>query len=324
LILSVSDLEVAFHTRNGVARAVDGVSFQLEKGKTIGIVGESGSGKSVSCYALLGLIPQPPGRIGGGRAVFQGQDLLSLSEKELRKVRGNKISMIFQDPMTCLNPWLKIGSQLIEPLQEHHGLSKSAAWAKAIEAMEQVGIVDPERRIQGYPHEFSGGMRQRVMIAMALITRPELLLADEPTTALDVTVQKQVLELMQARQRELGTGMVFITHDLQVVSNLCDYVCVMYAGRFVEAAPAQELFRNPRHSYTRALLNSIPSQQKPGERLRAIPGNPPDLTKLTGGCSFSARQSPERRAKCLTSRPAWVELSPGHFAQQCPGCVDGL
>lgn len=324
MILSVRDLEVAFHTRNGIAKAVDGVSFELEKGKTIGIVGESGSGKSVSCYALLGLIPQPPGRIGGGQAIYEGRDLLKLTEKELRKVRGHRISMIFQDPMTCLNPWLKIGTQLIEPLQEHLGVSKKSAWAKAIEAMEQVGIVDPERRIQGYPHEFSGGMRQRVMIAMALITRPDVLLADEPTTALDVTVQKQVLELMQARQQELGTGMVFITHDLQVVSNLCDYVCVMYAGRFVEAAPVAELFRNPQHSYTRALLQSIPSQQKPGERLRTIPGSPPDLTKLTGGCSFAARQTPDRKSKCLTTRPAWVELSPKHYVQQCPGCVEGV
>jgi oligopeptide transport system ATP-binding protein len=322
MILSVSDLQVAFHTRYGVSRAADGVSYELPAGKTVGIVGESGSGKSVSCYALLGLLPQPPAKIAGGRAVFQGRDLLSLSEKELRSIRGNRISMIFQDPMTCLNPWLKVGSQLIEPLQIHAGLSKKAAWEQAIQAMAQVGIVEPERRIEGYPHEFSGGMRQRVMIAMALITKPDVLLADEPTTALDVTVQKQVLELMQARQRELGTGIVFITHDLQVVSSMCDHVCVMYAGRLVESAPVAELFQNPRHAYTRALLNSIPSLQQPGQRLHTIAGTPPDLTKLGVGCAFSLRKLPSEAAKCLTtSRPPWEEISPGHFVQNCPGCV---
>jgi oligopeptide transport system ATP-binding protein len=253
--------------------------------------------------------------------MYGEQDLLALSEKELRRIRGHRISMIFQDPMTCLNPWLKVGTQLIEPLQEHLGLSKKAAWEKAILAMEQVGIQQADRRIQAYPHEFSGGMRQRVMIAMALITKPDILLADEPTTALDVTVQQQVLDLMKARQQELGTGILFITHDLQVVSNFCDYVYVMYAGRFVEAAPVAELFRNPQHSYTRALLRSIPSQQEPGQRLHTIPGTPPDLTKLTGGCSFAPRQSPARLGRCLATRPAWLESSPGHFVQDCPGCT---
>jgi oligopeptide transport system ATP-binding protein len=323
LVLSVRNLEVAFHTRNGVAKAADGISFDLPAGKTIGIVGESGSGKSVSCYSLMGLIPQPPGRITGGQAMFEGKDLLAMNEKELRKLRGHRISMIFQDPMTSLNPWLKIGTQLIEPLQEHLGDSKKNAWNKAVEAMQQVGIEDAERRIHAYPHEFSGGMRQRVMIAMALITRPAVLLADEPTTALDVTVQKQVLELMQARQKELGSGMVFITHDLQVVSNLCDHVYVMYAGRFVEAAPADELFRNPRHAYTQALLQSIPSLQTSGQRLRTISGTPPDLTRLGTGCAFRARQTPERQQKCLVNdRPPWEEISPHHYVQNCPGCVE--
>ncbi len=321
-VLSVRDLQVSFHTRNGVVRAVDGVSFELPKGAITGIVGESGSGKSVSCYTLLGLIPKPPGRVEGGQALYGGQDLLTLSEKELQRIRGNRISMIFQDPMTCLNPWMRIGTQLIEPLQQHLGMAKSAALVKAAEALEQVGISDPERRLRAYPHEFSGGMRQRVMIAMALLTEPDVLLADEPTTALDVTVQQQVLELMKAQQRKLGTGIVFITHDLQVVSNFCDHVNVMYAGRLVESAPVRELFSNPRHAYTRALLDSMPSQQVPGSRLRTIPGTPPDLARLDTGCAFRHRKAHQEQAACLImERPPWVEISPSHYVQLCPGCV---
>ena len=323
-ILDVKDLTVAFHTRHGVVRAVDGVSLKVEAGQTVGIVGESGSGKSVTCYSLLGLIPQPPGRIEGGSAMFGGQDLLALSETELQKVRGSRISMIFQDPMTSLNPYLKIGTQLVEPLCLHRGLDKTAAWRKGIEALEEVGIPDPVSRMEQYPHEFSGGMRQRVMIAMALITRPELLIADEPTTALDVTIQQQVLDLIKDLQKRLGIAVIFITHDLAVVHEVCDVVNVMYAGRLVESASAADLFAHPRHAYTRALMRSIPALQKKGEPLYTIPGLPPDLSHLPSGCAFRARQTPDRQALCLTDRqPPLQEIAPGHWVQACPGCVEG-
>jgi oligopeptide transport system ATP-binding protein len=323
-VLEVDNLQVAFHTRNGVVRAVDGVSLRVEKGQTVGIVGESGSGKSVTCYSLLGLIPSPPGRIEGGTARFGGQDLLSLSESELQKVRGTRISMIFQDPMTSLNPYLKIGTQLVEPLRLHQGLDKKAAWQKGIEALAEVGIPEPAGRMHQYPHEFSGGMRQRVMIAMALITRPELLIADEPTTALDVTIQQQVLDLIKGLQKRLGISVIFITHDLAVVHEICDIVNVMYAGRIVESAPAAALFAQPRHAYTRALMRSIPALQKKGQPLYTIPGLPPDLSQLPAGCAFRARQTPDREPLCLTDRkPPLVEAAPAHWIQACPGCVEG-
>lgn len=323
-IIDVKELTVAFHTRNGVVRAVNQVSLRVAAGQTVGIVGESGSGKSVTCYSLLGLIPQPPGRIEGGTAMFGGQDLLALSEKELQKVRGSRISMIFQDPMTSLNPFLRIGTQLIEPLRLHQGLDKKTAWQKGIAALEEVGIPDPASRMDQYPHEFSGGMRQRVMIAMALITKPQLLIADEPTTALDVTIQQQVLDLIKDQQKRLGIAVIFITHDLAVVHEVCDVVNVMYAGRIVESAPAAALFATPRHAYTRALMRSIPALQKKGEVLYTIPGLPPDLSKLPPGCSFRARQTLDRQPLCLTdSQPPLLEITPGHWIQACPGCVEG-
>ncbi|MDB6069602.1 MAG: oligopeptide/dipeptide transporter, ATPase subunit [Verrucomicrobiales bacterium] len=323
-VLDVKDLQVSFHTRNGVVRAVDKVSLKVEAGQTVGIVGESGSGKSVTCYSLLGLIPSPPGKIEGGSAMFGGMDLLKLPEKELQKVRGSRISMIFQDPMTSLNPFLKIGTQLVEPLRLHKGMDKAAAWKQGIEALKEVGIPEAATRMDQYPHEFSGGMRQRVMIAMALITRPELLIADEPTTALDVTIQQQVLDLIKDLQKRLGIAVVFITHDLAVVHEVCDVVNVMYAGRLVESAPAAELFAHPRHAYTRALMRSIPALQKKGEPLYTIPGLPPDLSHLPAGCSFRPRQTPDRQLLCLRDqRPPLVEVSPGHWAQACPGCVEG-
>ncbi|MEW6302557.1 MAG: ABC transporter ATP-binding protein [Verrucomicrobiota bacterium] len=288
-MLSVTDLRTSFHTRNGVVRAVDGVSFSLDKGETLGIVGESGSGKSVTCYSLLGLIPQPPGRIESGRALFQGIDLLKTTPETLRSIRGKRISMIFQDPMTSLNPYLRIEDQLIEPLQIHEHLSREAAVKRALTALEEVGVPDAARRIRSYPHEFSGGMRQRVMIAMALITRPELLIADEPTTALDVTVQAQILELIKQRQQELGMAVIFITHDLGVVAGFCQRVLVMYAGRIVEAAPTNEVFAAPRHPYNRALQKSIPALQQKGAELYTIPGMPPDPSKPIDGCAFAPR-----------------------------------
>ena len=323
-LLDVRNLTTRFHTRNGVVHAVENVSFSVEPGETLGIVGESGSGKSVTCYSLLGLIPQPPGRIHGGQAVFDGVDLLKIPEKQLRKIRGKRISMIFQDPMSSLNPFMRISAQLTEPLLLHEGLRGPAALERAVAALAEVGIPDPDKRIHSYPHEFPGGMRQRVMIAMALITRPELLICDEPTTALDVTVQKQVLDLIRDRQRTLGTAVVFITHDLAVVSEMCDHINVMYAGRIVESAAKEDLFRHPLHAYTRSLLRSIPAAQVKGELLYTIPGLPPDLTAPPPGCAFKVRNRLGEPDRCLTaSPPPFDEIEPGHFAQNCPGCLAG-
>jgi oligopeptide transport system ATP-binding protein len=321
-LLNVRNLTTRFHTRNGVVHAVEDVSFSVDPGKTLGIVGESGSGKSVTCYSLLGLIPQPPGRIHSGEAIFDGVDLLKIPEKELRKIRGKRIAMIFQDPMTSLNPFMKVSAQLTEPLALHENCHGKQALHRAIEALAEVGIPDPEKRIHSYPHEFSGGMRQRVMIAMALITRPELLLCDEPTTALDVTVQKQVLDLIRDRQKQLGTAVIFITHDLAVVSEMCDHINVMYAGRIVESAPKAELFRNPLHAYTRSLLKSIPASHPKGEPLYTIPGLPPDLSRPSLGCAFRPRNGLGQPSLCLTERtPSLDEIHPNHFAQNCPGCL---
>ena len=321
-LLEVRDLRTYFHTRDGVVRAVDGVSFDVDAGQTVGIVGESGSGKSVTCYSLLKLIPRPPGRIESGSARLGELDLLSLSEREMRKVRGKRVGLIFQDPMTSLNPYLRISTQLIEPLLIHEGVSKTEALERAVSELEAVGIPRAKERIHSYPHEFSGGMRQRVMIAMALITRPEILIADEPTTALDVTIQRQVLELIRERQEELGTAVIFITHDLAVVSEVCDYVNVMYAGRFVERAGVKVLFTDPRHAYTRALQHSIPAIQTKGEKLYTIPGLPPNLATEIPGCAFAPRcLLPEDAPGHSTERPALVEVEPSHWVQDCPGCL---
>jgi oligopeptide transport system ATP-binding protein len=311
-LLTVTDLRTSFHTRNGVYRAVDGVSFSLEKGETLGLVGESGSGKSVTCASLLGLIPQPPGRIEGGTALFDGIDLLHCTPARLRDIRGRRIAMIFQDPMTSLNPYLRISEQLIEPLLIHEKISKSDALARGLAMLEAVGINDAPRRLHQYPHEFSGGMRQRVMIAMALITRPELLIADEPTTALDVTVQAQILELLQRLQREFGMAVIFVTHDLGVVSGLCDRVQVMYAGRIVESADTPSLFKAPLHPYTQALQRSIPALQAKGRELYTIPGMPPDLSKPATGCAFAPRCE-HATDRCRAETPALVAVSPTHL-----------
>lgn len=322
-MLSVENLQTFFHTREGVVRAVDGVSLELSKGGSLGIVGESGSGKSVTCYSLLRLLPMPPARFEGGSAGFEGRDLLTMPVKELRAIRGRRIGMIFQDPMTSLNPYLRVSTQLTEPLRVHLGIGKAGALDQAVAALQAVGIADAEQRIHSYPHEFSGGMRQRVMIAMALITRPDILIADEPTTALDVTVQKQVLDLIGRRREDLGTAVIFISHDLAVVSGVCDYVHVMYGGRVVEAAPVRELFENPLHAYTRALQRSIPALQEKGKPLYTIPGMPPDLSRPSPGCAFAPRRPARARATCLANhRPELVEASPGHWVQDCPGCRD--
>ncbi len=311
-LLDVSELRTRFHTRSGVFRAVENVSFTLERGETLGLVGESGSGKSVTCASLLRLLPSPPARIEGNYARFDGLDLLRATDAELRAVRGKRIGMIFQDPMTSLNPYLRISEQLIEPLLIHEKISRRDALARALAMLESVGINDAARRLHSYPHEFSGGMRQRVMIAMALIARPELLIADEPTTALDVTVQAQILELIKKLQRELGMAVIFISHDLGVVSGLCDRVMVMYAGRIVETADVRTLFRSPQHPYTRALQRSIPALQAKGTELYTLPGLPPDLSRPIAGCAFAERCEFAATACRTGESPALLASTPGH------------
>jgi oligopeptide transport system ATP-binding protein len=315
VLLSVKDLRTYFHTRSGVYRAVDGVDFDLERGETLGIVGESGSGKSVTCHSLMGLVPQPPGRIEGGTAMFDGTDLLHCAPRRLRAIRGKRISMIFQDPMTSLNPYLRISEQLIEPLLIHEKITRKTALARALEMLEAVGINDAAKRIHHHPHEFSGGMRQRVMIAMALITKPEILIADEPTTALDVTVQAQILELVKKMQRDSGMAVIFITHDLGVVSGLCDRVQVMYAGRIVETAGTRTLFHHPKHPYTIGLQRSIPSLQEKGRALFTIKGLPPDISKDFPGCPFAERCE-HAAPLCNKKHPELAPVSPAH-SQAC-------
>ena len=289
-LLDVRDLSVGFHTRHGVVKAVNGVSFSLEPGGALGIVGESGSGKSVTCMSLLGLLPTPPARIESGVAEFDGKDLLRLRPAELRAVRGRDIAMIFQDPMTSLNPYLRVSTQLIEPLRVHLHLSKAEALKRAAAALGEVGIADPEARMNQYPHEFSGGMRQRVMIAMAMITRPRLLIADEPTTALDVTVQAQILDLLSELRRDTGMAIALITHDLGVIAGLADRVMVMYAGSIVEEGAVRDIFKRPQHPYTEGLLKSMPRLDSHGlNRLETIGGQPPNLQNLPTGCAFRDR-----------------------------------
>ncbi len=315
-LLEVRDLRVRFETHHGTVRAVDGVDLTLEPGETLGLVGESGSGKSVTNLALLGLIPSPPGVVEGS-VRFAGEELLGRSDEQLRRIRGNRMAMIFQDPMTSLNPLLTVGRQLTEVLELHRGLGRRAARARCAAALGEVGIPSPEERLDQYPHELSGGMRQRVMIAMGLLCEPALLLADEPTTALDVTIQAQILELMQEVQRRHGTAIVLVTHDLGVVAGMADRVAVMYAGRLVEKGPTGPLFAAPGHPYTRGLLDSVPRLEgAAGEALTSIPGSPPDLAALPPGCAFAPRCS-EALDSCRAERPALVEL-PGARSSACP------
>ena len=309
-LLDLENLRTYFHTRNGIVRAVDGVSFSVEKGETLGIVGESGSGKSVCAYSLLGLIPSPPGRIESGAAHFDGRDLLRCTPDELRAVLGKRISMIFQDPMTALNPYMTIGDQVAEPLRVHEDCPKTEARTRAIEMLQSVGIVDGAERLRDYPHQFSGGMRQRVMIAMALIGGPQLLIADEPTTALDVTVQAQILDLINGLQQSLGMAVILITHDLGVIASTCDRVLVMYAGTILESATVRALFQTPRHPYTEALMASRPSAHAKGETLYTIPGLPPDYTTEITGCPFAERCRFAVDA-CRERKPVLAEVAPG-------------
>ncbi len=290
VILSVENLQTHFKTDDGVVKAVDGVSFKLRKGETLGIVGESGCGKSVTNLSIMRLIPSPPGKIVGGSVMFGGEDILQKPENELRKIRGNNISMIFQDPMTSLNPFLRISTQMVETIMLHQGLDKKEARQKSVELLKLVGIPKPEKRIDNYPHQFSGGMRQRVMIAMALSCEAQILIADEPTTALDVTIQAQILELINELADKFGTAVILITHDLGVVAGMCDKVCVMYAGRVVEQASTDDLYDDPKHPYTVGLIRSVPRLDEKGRtKLYSIDGQPPNLIDLPECCPFHPR-----------------------------------
>jgi len=318
--LEVTGLQTYFYTRDGIVRAVEDVSFHVERGETLAIVGESGCGKSMTALSIMRLIPDPPGRIVGGRIVLDGQDLMELSEAEMRDVRGNDISMIFQEPMTSLNPVMRIGKQISEALILHQGMTKAQALARSVEMLELVKIPEPERRVKEFPHQLSGGMRQRVMIAMALACNPKVLIADEPTTALDVTIQAQILDLIVKLQEDLETGVILITHDLGVVAETANRVIVMYAGRKVEEADVNTLFANPRHPYTRGLLASVPSlaivsgqDEAPQERLEEIPGIVPALHSLPEGCAFAPR-CPAATDACRQARPEFEEKRPGHWA----------
>lgn len=303
-LLDVRNLTLHFHTRAGVVRAVEQVGFSLHAGETLALVGESGSGKSVTCLALLGLIPCPPGRVETGTAHFDGVDLLHASPKTLRSIRGSRISMVFQEPMSTLNPYLRVGTQLIEPLRLHRRIRRREARARAEKALLEVGIQDPRERLQAYPHELSGGMRQRVTIAMALITEPDILIADEPTTALDVTVQAQILDLIRTLQRATGTAVLFVTHDLSVVAGFCDRIAVMYAGQLLELGSTDDIFYQPMHPYTEALRRSLPVRTKRQRELYAIPGQPPDLVRPPAGCPFAPRCT-QRREVC--SQPVHLQ-----------------
>ncbi|MCB6492463.1 MAG: ABC transporter ATP-binding protein [Coprococcus sp.] len=312
-ILTVKDLKTYFYTASGVAKAVDGVSFNIAKGETMGIVGESGSGKSVTSSSIIRLLPPRTGKIVGGSIEFEGKDVLALSKKELNDFRGKDIAVIFQDPMTSLDPVFKIGKQMTEMIMAHQNVTKDEAWKMAVEALSKVGIPEPEKRMNSYPYELSGGMCQRVIIAMAVCCKPKLIIADEPTTALDVTVQAQVLELLKELQRDMDTAILLITHNLGVVWEMCDKVMVMYAGNTVEFTDTKTLYSNPRHPYTWGLLDSMPklSDESKGE-LKTIPGTPPDL-RLTGECCNFYNRCPYVTEACTQSVPPLVEVEPGHF-----------
>ena len=303
IILKVNDLKTYFNTDDGIVKAVDGVSFELSKGEMLGIVGESGSGKSVTNLSLMKLIPSPPGKIMSGTAMLDGEDIFKMNDTAIRRLRGNRISMIFQDPMTSLNPFLRISSQMIETIVLHQDLDKEAARARAVEMLEMVGIPNPSKRINDYPHQFSGGMRQRVMIAMALSCDPEILIADEPTSALDVTIQAQIIEVLQDLCRKMNTAVIMITHDLGVVAGICDTVCVMYAGRIVEKGTNDDIFKDPKHPYTQGLIKSVPRLDKPSaEKLYSIEGQPPNVIDLPECCPFFPRCE-RAMDKCRNSYP---------------------
>ena len=329
-VLSIRDLAVEFVTDDGVVRAVDGVSYDVHRGETLGIVGESGSGKSVSQLAILGLIPQPPGRIVRGEAFFDGKNTLKMSKKQLRNIRGGDVAMVFQDPMTSLNPVLKVGDQIREAIQAHRDVSNKEARNRVVRLLELVGVPNPDRRYDQYPHEFSGGMRQRAMIAMAIANEPKLLIADEPTTALDVTIQAQILEVLKKAQDETHAATILITHDLGLIAEMADRVCVMYAGKVVELTDVYTLFKAPRHPYTVGLMDSLPRLTVEEESLRPIPGQPPSLINRPPGCPFHPRCSlSQGRVRCREEEPPLrkigeAHLTACHFAEELEGRVGHL
>ncbi|TYB87709.1 ABC transporter ATP-binding protein [Oceaniovalibus sp. ACAM 378] len=311
-VLDVRDLTTVFHTRSGDLHAVNSVSFDLHAGELLGVVGESGSGKSVTMMALIGLLPSPPAVVRSGQVLFGGHDLLTVDKDTLRAIRGKRIGFVFQDPMTSLNPVFTVGFQIMEPLRKHMGLNKSAAWTRAAELLHLVGIPDATQRLKDYPHQFSGGMRQRVMIAMALACDPEVLIADEPTTALDVTIQAQILELIKALREKSGMAIIWITHDLGVIAGIADRVIVMYGGQVVEQAPVAELFANPRHPYTRALLKTVPSVHgQRAARLKVIEGQPPILRSAPDACVFLPRCA-HGFGRCAAENPQRRAVGVGH------------
>jgi peptide/nickel transport system ATP-binding protein/oligopeptide transport system ATP-binding protein len=311
-VLKVTDLKTVFRTRDGAIHAVNGVSFEIAPGELLGVVGESGSGKSVTMMSLMGLLPSPPAEIAGGSILYQGREVRQMSDREMRELRGGEIGFVFQDPMTSLNPVFTVGFQLMEPIREHLGLSKAAARARAADLLKLVGIPDAENRLNDYPHQFSGGMRQRVMIAIALSCDPKVLIADEPTTALDVTIQAQILEIVRELRHKLGMGIIWITHDLGLVAGIADRVMVMYGGQVVEHGPVAELFAHPRHPYTQALLGTVPSVTGSRERrLKTIEGQPPIMTRAPTSCPFAPR-CPHAFDRCRAENPVREIVGPGH------------
>ncbi|MFE2480471.1 oligopeptide/dipeptide ABC transporter ATP-binding protein [Streptomyces sp. NPDC059389] len=323
MLLEVRDLHVEFRTRDGVAKAVNGVNYSVDEGETLAVLGESGSGKSVTAQAVMGILDVPPGRIAGGEILFKGKDLLKMKEEERRRIRGADMAMIFQDALSSLNPVLSVGAQLGEMYEVHRGMSRKDAKARAVELMDRVKIPAARERVGDYPHQFSGGMRQRIMIAMALALEPSLIIADEPTTALDVTVQAQVMDLLAELRRELNMGLILITHDLGVVADVADKIAVMYAGRIVEAAPVHEIYAAPAHPYTRGLLESIPRLDQKGQELYAIKGLPPNLLAIPSGCAFNPR-CPMAQAVCRTDVPPLAQVGQGResacfFWKECLG-----
>jgi|TARA_B110000483_G_scaffold21867_1_gene24904 peptide/nickel transport system ATP-binding protein len=322
-LLEIKGLSVSFETDEGSVQALDAVDFEMGHGQTLGLVGESGCGKSVTALSIMRLLPKPIGCVTAGSILFQGEDLLKLSPDGIRKIRGNEIGMIFQEPMNALNPVMTIGDQLSEVFLLHQEILAKEAWGKSIEMLKSVGIPAPESRVFEYPHQLSGGMRQRVVIAMALACKPKLVIADEPTTALDVTVQAQILELLQVLQRQQGSSILLITHDLGVIAESCDEVCVMYAGRVVERASTNELFANPRHAYTRGLLSSIPRLDRtPKTELSTIDGMVPSLSDLNQGCRFAPRSGKVHPQHLLDERSPFVEIAQGHWVEACSVCTN--
>ena len=321
MLLSVQDLKVYFHVNQGVARAVDGVSYDIHKGETVCLVGESGCGKTVSALTTLGLIPQPPGKIAGGQVLFKGKELLDLAEEEMQEIRGNHIAMVFQEPMTSLNPVFTIGDQIQEAIMVHEKVSEREMRQRCVQLLKDVGIPSPEERVSDYPHELSGGQRQRVMIAMALACNPELVIADEPTTALDVTIQAQILNLFGELKRKRDMSLLYITHDLGVVASIADRIYVMYAGMIVEQGNASEIFYNPRHPYTQGLLASLPNRSKRGTKLYSIPGTVPDPAHKPGGCPFHPRCDSAVES-CQNQFPEMCDYGEGHMSR-CPVLYEG-